>query len=259
MIKIAVSGASGRMGKRITALIDQTDDLKLTGAIEKSRSESIGKDAGNGIMVTDDTYEAVKDSDILIEFSNPKATVEHLNIITRLSKKMVIGTTALSDKDMEAVKAASKKSPILISPNMSIGVNILFKLTGLLTDLLLDKGFDIEIVEAHHKNKVDAPSGTANKIAHIVAEHLGISLSNAGKYGRYGVIGKRTSNEIGIHSIRGGDIVGEHRIIYAGDGEILEISHRATSRDTFALGALAAARFLYSQKAGLYSTADLLK
>ncbi|NOZ83679.1 MAG: 4-hydroxy-tetrahydrodipicolinate reductase [Epsilonproteobacteria bacterium] len=259
MINIAVSGASGRMGQRIIALINQSKDLKLSGAIEKSGAETIGKAVGNDILITDNAADVIKNSDVLIEFSNPEATIRHLDITQKLSKKIVIGTTALSNDDVETIRQAAKTCSVLLSPNMSLGVNILFKLTGILTDLLADKGFDIEIVEAHHRNKVDAPSGTAGKIADIVAEHLGISLTDNGRYGRHGVIGKRTGSEIGIHSIRGGDIVGDHKVIYAGDGEILEISHRATSRDTFAAGALEAARFLCKQKAGLYSTADLLK
>ncbi len=259
MIKIAVSGASGRMGQRIIALANKSEDLKLTGAIESPHSQSLGKDVGNNIRITDNSLEAIENSDVLIEFSTPSATMEHLEIVQKLSGKMVIGTTALNSDNMENIKEASKTCAILLSPNMSLGVNILFKLAGILTDLLADKGFDIEIVEAHHRNKVDAPSGTANRIAEIIAEHLNLSLNDAARYGRHGVTGKRDDNEIGIHSLRGGDIVGDHKVIYAGEGEIIEISHRATSRDTFASGALAAARFLYNQKPGLYSTADLLK
>ncbi len=258
MINIAVSGASGRMGQRLIALIKSADDLNLSGAIERKDSVSIGKLASESIRITDDPRNAIKNSDILIEFSTPAATMKHLSLVKDLSKKMVIGSTGLTDENVEDIKDASKNCVILMSPNMSLGVNILFKLSEIVTKLLIGKGFDIEILEAHHHSKVDAPSGTAKKIAEIIADELNLSLPEIAKYGRHGLVGKRSDTEIGIHSIRGGDIVGDHKVIYAGQGEMLEISHRATSRDTFAAGALQAARFIYGKSNGQYSMNDLL-
>ncbi len=258
MINIAVSGAAGKMGQRLIALIELADDLNLSGAIERKSSGSIGTLASGSIHITDNPENAIKKSDILIEFSTPTATLKHLELVRENHKKMVIGTTGLTDDDMENIKNASKNCTILISPNMSLGVNILFKLTEIITKLLIGKGFDIEILEAHHRNKVDAPSGTAKKLAEIIAGQLDLSLPEIAKYGRCGLVGKRSDAEIGIHSIRGGDIVGDHKVIYAGQGEMLEISHRATSRDTFAAGALKAAEFIYNKSYGLYSMNDLL-
>lgn len=258
MINIAVSGATGKMGQRLIALIELADDLNLSGAIERKSSGSIGTLASGSIHITDNPENAIKNSDILIEFSTPTATLKHLELVRENHKKMVIGTTGLTDDDMENIKNASKNCAILISPNMSLGVNILFKLTEIITKLLIGKGFDIEILEAHHRNKVDAPSGTAKKLAEIIAGQLDLSLPEIAKYGRCGLVGKRSDTEIGIHSIRGGDIVGDHKVIYAGQGEMLEISHRATSRDTFAAGALKAAEFIYNKSYGLYSMNDLL-
>ncbi len=258
MINIAVSGAAGKMGQRLIALIELADDLNLSGAIERKSSGSIGTLVSESIHITDNPENAIKKSDILIEFSTPTATLKHLELVRENHKKMVIGTTGLTDDDMENIRNASKNCTILISPNMSLGVNILFKLTEIITKLLIGKGFDIEILEAHHRNKVDAPSGTAKKLAEIIAGQLDLSLPEIAKYGRCGLVGKRSDAEIGIHSIRGGDIVGDHKVIYAGQGEMLEISHRATSRDTFAAGALKAAEFIYNKSYGLYSMNDLL-
>lgn len=258
MINIAVSGAAGKMGQRLIALIELDDALNLSGAIERKGSDSIGTLASGSIHITDNPENAIKNSDILIEFSTPTATLKHLELVRENHKKMVIGTTGLTGNDIESIKNVSKNCAILISPNMSLGVNILFKLTEIITKLLTGKGFDIEILEAHHRNKVDAPSGTAKKLAEIIAGQLDLSLPEIAKYGRCGLVGKRSDAEIGIHSIRGGDIVGDHKVIYAGQGEMLEISHRATSRDTFAAGALKAAEFIYNKSYGLYSMNDLL-
>lgn len=256
MIKLAVSGARGRMGSRILALASQDSVFKVAAALETSGHPDLGKDVG-GVRLTSEADSALKSSDVLIEFTTPQATVVHLKACVSAGKPIVIGTTGLSEKEMAEVQAASKKIPVLLSPNMSVGVNLLFELVQDAARKL-GPSYEVEIIETHHHGKKDSPSGTAKRLAQLIAQARKLSLEKVAVYGRQGISESRSPSQIGIHSIRAGDVVGDHTVIFATEGERLEFTHRASSRDTFARGALSAARFLVGKKAGLYSLRDLL-
>ncbi len=248
-MKICVSGAAGKMGKAIIEAAASKDWVKISGLLEKSDSPDVGKTI-SGVEITADVRKALASSDCLVEFTSPTATVSHL---AEASIPVVIGTTGFSQDQLEEIKKAAEKIPIVLSPNMSLGVNLLFSLVKMAGRKLF--GYDIEIIEAHHNRKKDAPSGTARRIAEI--------LNEGGNYefvhGRFGNVGARKKNELGIHAVRAGDIVGEHTVIFAGAGESLELTHRAYSRNCFAEGALRAAKWIVEGKApGLYSMADVL-
>lgn len=264
MIKIAVCGAAGRMGSRIVALSRDYPELKLTGAIESKTNPKIGIDAGIiagigeiGVRIDDRLEKAIANADVVINFTSPEATLEHLEIVKKFKKSMVIGTTGFSNEQLSIIQKASKKIPIVLSPNMSIGVNLLFKILKDVAKVLGDD-YDIEIVEAHHRMKKDAPSGTAIKMAKVIAEALNRNFDEVAVYARKGIIGERTKKEIGIQTVRAGDIVGEHTVIFGGLGERIEIIHKASSRDTFARGALRAVIWLYGKPAGFYDMGDVL-
>ncbi|WP_141266094.1 4-hydroxy-tetrahydrodipicolinate reductase [Thermodesulfovibrio sp. Kuro-1] len=264
MIKIAVCGAAGRMGSRIVALSRDYPELKLTGAIESKTNPKIGIDAGIiagigeiGVRIDDRLEKAIANADVVINFTSPEATLEHLEIVKKFKKSMVIGTTGFSNEQLSIIQKASKKIPIVLSPNMSIGVNLLFKILKDVAKVLGDD-YDIEIVEAHHRMKKDAPSGTAIKMAKVIAEALDRNFDDVAVYARKGIIGERTKKEIGIQTVRAGDIVGEHTVIFGGLGERIEIIHKASSRDTFARGALRAVIWLYGKPAGFYDMGDVL-
>lgn len=264
MIKIAVCGAAGRMGSRIVALSREYPELKLTGAIESNKNPKIGTDAGIvagigeiGIRIDDRLEKAIDNADVVINFTSPEATLEHLEIVKKFKKSMVIGTTGFNKEQLDIIQKASKKIPLVLSPNMSIGVNLLFKILKDVAKVLGDD-YDIEIVEAHHRMKKDAPSGTAIKMAKVIAEALNRNFDDVAVYSRKGIIGERTKKEIGIQTVRAGDIVGEHTVIFGGLGERIEIIHKASSRDTFARGALRAVIWLYGKPAGLYDMGDVL-
>ncbi|ACI20959.1 4-hydroxy-tetrahydrodipicolinate reductase [Thermodesulfovibrio yellowstonii] len=264
MIKIAVCGAAGRMGSRIVALSRDYPELKLTGAIESKTNPKIGTDAGIiagigeiGVKIDDRLEKAIDNADVVINFTSPEATLEHLEIVKKFKKSMVIGTTGFSNEQLSIIQKASKKIPIVLSPNMSIGVNLLFKILKDVAKVLGDD-YDIEIVEAHHRMKKDAPSGTAIKMAKVIAEALNRNFDEVAVYARKGIIGERTKKEIGIQTVRAGDIVGEHTVIFGGLGERIEIIHKASSRDTFARGALRAVIWLYGKPAGFYDMGDVL-
>lgn len=265
MIKVIVSGACGRMGSRIISAIVNDEKIKLVGALEKKGHPSFGKDAGEvnglgklGVLISDDLEHIIDEGAVLIEFTNPETSLEHLRTAIEHNKAMVIGTTGFSDEQLKEMKEIATQIPCVMAPNMSVGVNLLFKLAKDIAPVLGDD-YDIEIVEAHHRKKKDAPSGTAIRIAEILTETLGRNLKESGVYGRRGTTGERTRKEIGIHAVRAGDIVGEHTITFAGTGERLEITHRAHSRDTFAQGAMRAVKFVNKAKKGLYDMQDVLK
>lgn len=265
MIRVIITGAAGRMGKMNVQAVLQDSELKLTGAVEIPHSPYINQDAGTiagigniGVLIKTNLLDIIEDGDVVIDFTTPESTITNLEITSMHRKAMVIGTTGISDLGIKKIKEASENIPIVFSPNMSVGVNLLFKLAGEVAKTL-HSGYDIEIIEAHHKHKKDAPSGTAKKIFEIIAKQLHRDLEKDGVYGRRGITGERKETEIGIHAIRGGDIVGEHTVLFAGSGECFELKHSATSRMTFAKGAVLAAKFIAKKKKGLFSMADVLQ
>lgn len=264
MVKAVVCGACGKMGKAIIQAIASSSDFELSGAIEAKGHPELGKDAGAvagvsemGVMVGSDGEQAFKVSDVLIDFTNPEATLEHLELASSFSLPCVVGTTGFSSEQLSLIEELSGKIPVLLSPNMSSGVNLLFYLVEESARILGDD-FDLEVIEAHHRLKKDAPSGTAVRLSEILAKARGWDLDRVAIYERRGMVGERKREEIGIQSIRAGDIVGEHTVIFGGLGERLELTHRAHSRLTFAYGALRAARFIVGKRAGLYSMRDCL-
>lgn len=265
MIKTMVSGACGRMGSRIINAIVNDEEIKLVGALEQEGHSNFGKDAGEvnrlgklRVLISDELEHIIDEGEVLIEFTDPDTTLDHLRIAIEHNKAMVIGTTGFSEEQLKEIKEIASQIPCVMAPNMSVGVNLLFKLVKDIATVL-GNDYDIEIVEAHHRNKKDAPSGTALKIAEILAQALKTDLKQAGVYGRRGTTGERTRKEIGIHAVRAGDIVGEHMVTFAGTGERIEITHRAHSRDTFAQGTLRAVKFVVKAKKGLYDMQDVLK
>ncbi|MBI4686843.1 MAG: 4-hydroxy-tetrahydrodipicolinate reductase [Nitrospirae bacterium] len=264
MTKIIVTGATGRMGSRITALSREYNDIQLAGATEREGHDAIGKEIGQfigagdmNVKVASKLEDTIDSSDVVIDFTSIKATLEHLNIASQRKKAMVIGTTGFEKKEIEGIKEKSKDIPIVLAPNMSVGVNLLLKV---LQDIarVVGNDYDIEIVEAHHRLKKDAPSGTAMKMAQVIAQAIDRNLDEVAVYARKGLIGERTKKEIGIQTVRAGDIVGEHTVLFGGMGERIEITHKASSRDTFARGALKAALWIHKQKPGLYDMQDVL-
>lgn len=264
MLNISVSGATGRMGTRIITLLLDIEDLKLTGALERQGYEDLGRDIGDvigtgslGVKITDDIMDISGSSDVIIDFSSPSATIEGLKSISGKPVPAVIGTTGFSKDEIEYIGLYAQNTPVVFAPNMSVGINLLLKV---LADIAKVTGedYDVEIVEAHHRLKKDAPSGTAMKMAQVLATALGRNLEEDAVYSRHGLIGERTRKEIGIQSIRAGDIVGEHTVYFGGLGERIEITHKASSRDTFARGALKAAQWVYKQTPGLYDMQDVL-
>ena len=253
MIKISVCGAAGRMGTSIIGLARLDKDIEVAGAMESAGNPAVGTGSP---AISDDISKAVSVCDVLIDFTTPKASIEHLVEAIKSSKAIVIGTTGFSETEINEIKAASKKIPVFFTPNMSVGVNLLFKLSEEAAKIL--PGYDIEIVELHHNQKKDAPSGTAVKLLDIISRALGKDPKKTGIYGRQGIIGARTADEIGVMSVRAGDIIGEHTVYLAGPGERIELTHRAYTRDTFAAGALRAAKWIYGKNPGLYDMQDVL-
>lgn len=264
MIKVIVTGAVGRMGSRIIANICAGNDFDLVGALESPGDSAIGKDAGLaagcgecGVKITDSLDAVMPKADVVIDFTVPRTTLPHLEAAAKHGKAAVIGTTGHGPEEKRAIESLAKKLPFVMASNMSVGVNVLWKVVADAAKLLGSE-FDAEIVEAHHRMKKDAPSGTAMTTAEVLAQALGRNLAKDAVYHREGLIGARKANEIGIQTIRGGDVVGDHTVFFLGNGERLEVTHRATSRDTFALGALRAARWIVGKPNGLYSMADVL-
>lgn len=265
MVKIAVNGAVGRMGSRILNLACKSPDFKIVAAFEHAKSDCLGKDLGRALGLSEDlkvkvsevSESALKGCDVLIDFSSPEGVEQSLEACVKTKTALVIGTTALTPQQLKKVQAASEKIAVVQSPNMSIGANFLFELAKIAAQRL-SEGYDIEIIEAHHKLKKDAPSGTAKKIAEVIAKEKGWVLDKVAKYGRQGLTGERGKDELGIHVVRAGDIVGDHTVLFSGPGETIELIHRAQSRDAFARGALVAALFLNGRKSGLYSMTDVI-
>ncbi len=256
-IKVAIAGCGGRMGKVLLECVAQADDLQLHAALEHKGSPFIGNTVAEGVKITDDIEGALKGADALIDFTRPEGTMLHLDICRKLGVGMVIGTTGLNAQQKATLGAAAQDIGIVFAPNMSVGVNLVFKLLET-ASRVLSEGYDIEIIEAHHRHKVDAPSGTALGMGEVVARTLGRDLEKCAVYGREGVTGERDPSTIGFATVRGGDIVGDHTVLYAGVGERIEITHKASSRATFAIGALRAARFLKANQAGMYDMQDVL-
>ena len=264
MTRIAVTGAAGRMGRTIIEAISQTEGLTLGAAIERPGSSMVGVDAGElagvgklGIEVVDSLEKVTDDFDVLIEFTLPEPTVANLATCRQAGKAMVIGTTGLSEEQRAAISDAGQDIPVVFAPNMSVGVNLCLKLLDMAARVLGDS-VDIEVIEAHHRHKVDAPSGTALRMGEVVAEALGRDLKECAVYGREGQTGERERKTIGFETIRAGDIVGEHTVMFADIGERIEITHKASSRMTFAKGAVRAAQWLHGTGNGLYDMQDVL-
>ena len=265
MTKVAVNGALGRMGSRILNLAYKSQDFKIGAAFEHAKCEYLNKDLGQALGLTEVLHVKLtqlsaahlKVCDTLIDFSSPDGVVQSIDACLKTGTALVIGTTGINPAGLAAIKKASQRIAILHSPNMSIGANFLFEIAALAAKKL-NAGYDIEIIEAHHRLKKDAPSGTAKRIAEVIAEAKGWNLSSVAKYGREGITGERPYKELGIHVIRAGDIVGEHTVILSGPGETIELTHKAQSRDAFARGALAAALFIAKKKKGLYSMKDVV-
>ena len=262
-LKIAVVGATGRMGRMVIEAVLKDDVAELTAAIDLPGNPMIGKPVGElvgmpcEVRVSADAEAGIASADCLIDFTRPEGTLEHLAICRRHRVAMVIGTTGLDDEGRQTVADAAKEIPVVFAPNMSVGCNVAFKLLDVASRILA-QGYDVEIVEAHHRLKVDAPSGTALRMGEVVAAALGRDLRQCAVYGREGVTGERDPSTIGFATIRGGDIVGDHTVMYCGIGERVEISHKAGSRMPYALGSLRAARFLAGKENGLFDMQDVL-
>ena len=257
-MKVAIAGAGGRMGRTLVDGVVASSDLLLAVALEVAGSPLVGQSAapGSAVLVSDDIG-AIADADVLIDFTRPAGTLAHLEQCVRHGRAIVIGTTGFSDEERQRIDAASRNIPIVFSPNMSVGVNVTLKLIEIATKALAED-YDIEVLEMHHKHKIDAPSGTALRIGEVIAGAMDQKLDDSAVYSREGVTGERKKKSIGFAVLRGGDVVGEHTVMFAGDGERVEITHRATSRNTFAGGALRAARFLIGRPPGLYRMDDVL-
>jgi len=263
MIKIAILGAAGRMGQVLIRCSGQAAGLKVVAALESDQCPLLGKDAGIvagvadiGVPLHADTRKAVHAADVLIDFSFPSATLKHVQLAAELKKGMVIGTTGLNENDGESIRRAALQTPIVWSPNMSLGVNLLFAMVEQTARRLA--AYDVEIIETHHQHKKDAPSGTALRLAEAVATARGIALDSVVTHGRQGLVGERPPGQIGIHSVRAGDVVGDHTLVFATNGERLELTHRASSRDCFALGALHAAEWVHGHAPGLFTMQNVL-
>lgn len=262
-IRIAIVGASGRMGRTLIEAVNQAEDMVLAAALEQPGSVWLGKDAGefigvaSGVKITDDLESALKLADCLIDFTRPDGTLHHLDVCRRLGVSMVIGTTGFDTAGKEAIQQASGEIPIVFAPNMAVGVNAVFRLLDVAARIL-SEGYDIEVIEAHHRHKVDAPSGTALRMGEVVAKALGRDLSECAVYGREGHTGERPATQIGFSTVRGGDIVGDHTVLFAGTGERIEITHKSASRMPYAQGSLRAARYMREKKSGLFDMQDVL-
>jgi 4-hydroxy-tetrahydrodipicolinate reductase len=255
-LKVVVAGAGGKMGQTLIESVLADASLQLAAALDAKGSPAVGRNVG-GIKVSSDVRKAVAAGDVLIDFTRPEGTIEHLASCSEQGKAIVIGTTGITESLRKTILQAGRKVPIAMSPNFAVGVNAVFKLAEVAAGILGDD-FDVEIVEAHHRHKVDAPSGTALRLGEIIASSLKRDLKKVARHGREGDTGARPARQIGFHAIRGGDIVGEHTVIFAGAGERVEVTVRSQSRMTYAQGALRAAKFLRSRGAGLYDMNDVL-
>lgn len=262
-LKIVIAGCSGRMGHALLEGVFADAELGLHGALDRVGNPQIGHDAGellgklSGVKVTDNIEVALQAADVLIDFTRPEASMLYLEACQKAQVSMVIGTTGFSSEQKQSIAAAAKNIAIVFAPNMSVGVTLLINLVEQAAKVLSD-GYDIEVVEMHHRHKVDAPSGTALRLGEAAAKGLGQRLEDCAIYAREGVTGEREAGKIGFATLRGGDVVGDHTVVLAGIGERVELTHKASSRATFALGALRAAKFLHDKSAGLYDMQDVL-
>ncbi|MCC2594986.1 4-hydroxy-tetrahydrodipicolinate reductase [Pusillimonas sp. MFBS29] len=261
-MRIAIAGADGRMGRMLIEAITESPDLELTVALDRTGAACLGQDAGaflgrdTGVLITDD-LDALANADCLIDFTRPEGTLAHLQACVRHGTKCVIGTTGFDEQGKQAIQAASQKIAVVFAPNMSVGVNATLKLLDMAARLL-NSGYDAEVFEAHHRNKVDAPSGTALAMGETVANAWGKKLDDIADWARHGETGARETGKIGFSVLRGGDIVGDHTVYFCGTGERIEITHRSSSRATYAQGSLRAARYLARKEFGLFDMQDVL-
>ncbi len=262
-MRIAIAGASGRMGRMLIEATLKDAAAQLVAALDRPEAAAIGEDAGaflgvkTGVKVSSDIDAALSGADFLIDFTRPDGTLAHLDACLRHRVKMIIGTTGFSEAQRARLNDAARELAIVFAPNMAVGVNAVFKLLDVAARIL-NSGYDVEVIEAHHRMKVDAPSGTALRMGEVVADALGRSLSECAVYGREGHTGERDERTIGFATVRGGDIVGDHTVLFAGIGERVEITHKAASRMPYALGSLRAARWLRERDSGLYDMQDVL-
>ncbi|TAH52607.1 MAG: 4-hydroxy-tetrahydrodipicolinate reductase [Betaproteobacteria bacterium] len=263
VIRLAIAGASGRMGRMLVEAALKDEGVAVTAAFDRPGTPFIGRDAGEllgapcGVAIVDDPRVAIAAADCVIDFTRPAGTLAHLAIARELGKGMVIGTTGFDAAGKAAIAEAAADIPVVFAPNMAVGVNAVFKLLEVAARIL-DEGYDVEVIEAHHRFKVDAPSGTALRMGEVVARELGRDLDACAIYGREGVTGERKAETIGFSTIRGGDIVGDHTVLFAGIGERIEITHKSGSRMPYALGSLRAARFVAGRAPGLFDMQDIL-
>lgn len=262
-LKVVIAGCSGRMGHVLLECVFADADLVLHGALDRTENPQLGRDAGeqqgrlSGVAITDNIEQALQGADVLVDFTRPEASMLYLEACQKANVKLVIGTTGFSGEQKLAIEAAAKNIGIVFAPNMSVGVTLLINLVQSAAKVL-SEGYDIEVIEAHHRHKVDAPSGTALRLGEAVASALGRDLEQCAVYGREGVTGERDPSTIGFATVRGGDVVGDHTVLFAGIGERVELTHKASSRATFALGALRAAKFLETKASGLFDMQDVL-
>ncbi len=263
-LKVVVAGASGRMGQMLVQAVLQAGDLRLSGALDVAASAQLGLDAAQGlgrpacgVLITSDLRQGLQGGQVLIDFTRPEGTMAHLAVCRELGVQLVIGTTGFTEAQKQQIAEAARDIAIVMAPNMSVGVNVTLKLLEMAAKALAT-GYDIEIIEAHHRHKVDAPSGTALKMGEVIAQAIGRDLKDCAVYERYGHTGERDPSTIGFSTIRGGDIVGDHTVLFAGTGERIEITHKSASRATYAQGSLRAARFLAGRQSGLYDMFDVL-
>lgn len=260
---IAIAGASGRMGQMLIEAVLAAEDCRLGGALDMAGSPAIGRDAGSlagrvtQVSITSDLQQGLQGCQVLIDFTRPEGSLAHLKACRTLGVAAVVGTTGFTEAQKSEIADMARDIPIVLAPNMSVGVNVTLKLLAMAAKAL-STGYDIEIIEAHHRHKVDAPSGTALKMGEVIADALGRDLKDCAVYAREGVTGERDPSSIGFATIRGGDIVGDHTVLFAGTGERIEISHKSSSRANYAQGSLRAARFLAQQEAGLFDMFDVL-
>lgn len=263
MLRVCVAGASGRMGQMLVEAVGRSGDCVLSGALDVPASPAVGLDAGafaglnTGVNITADVAHGLSGSQVLIDFTRPEGTMVHLRECVRQGVSLVIGTTGFSDEQKAEIAQAAQSISIVMAPNMSVGVNVTLKLLEMAAKAL-STGYDIEIIEAHHRHKVDAPSGTALKMGEVIADAIGRDLKECAVYERYGHTGERDPSTIGFSTIRGGDIVGDHTVLFAGIGERIEVTHKSSSRATYAQGSLRAVRFLAAHKQGLFDMFDVL-
>lgn len=264
MIRAIVAGAGGRMGGRIINMINNTEGITLKAAFEHPDSPAVGQDAGVvagtrslGVTVADSLDSVIDQGDVVIDFTISEASLKHSRVAALHKKSMVIGTTGLASEELVEIRQLAKDFPCVLAPNMSVGVNLLYRLVDIAARVLGDD-YDVEIVEAHHRMKKDAPSGTALQLGRVIAASLGRDFEEVGLFERHGFIGERSKKEIGIQTLRAGDIVGEHTVLFGGIGERIEVVHKASNRDTFAKGAVRAALWIAEQPAGFYDMQDVL-